>query len=326
MNNVHEESERAYMNHDAVISVVVPIFNEEESIEPLYHQLRRACDRLARPYELIFVDDGSQDQSFPILTGLRSRDARVKVIRFRKNYGQTAAMMAGFDYATGQVIVSMDGDLQNDPDDISKLIAKMEEGFDVVSGWRENRQDTFLTRRVPSQIANWIISRLIGVRLHDSGCSLKAYRASVIKSISLYGEMHRFIPALTRVVGAKVGEVSVAHHARQFGQSKYGIGRIWRVALDIIVVKMIADFSSRPLRWFGLLSIPGFLLGVGLLPLALGFHPDSGEESRLVPAVVSILSIFVSGQFLTMGIVGELSVKSSEFIAKKLFLPRGQYL
>ena len=314
------------MNHEALISVVVPIFNEEESIEQLYQKLRVACDLLERPYEIIFVDDGSQDQSFFILKNLWSQDNRLKVIRFRKNYGQTAAMTAGFDYAKGQVIVSMDGDLQNDPDDISKLVTKMEEGFDVVSGWRENRKDNYWTRRFPSQIANWIISRLTGAKLHDSGCSLKAYRASVLKSLSLYGEMHRFIPALTRIVGAQIGEVSVKHHARQFGKSKYGIGRIWRVALDIIVVKMITDFSSRPLRWFGLLSIPSFVLGIGLLLMAAGLFSDNGGESILVPAIVSFLSLFLSGHLLTMGIVGELSVKTSDFISKKLFLPLGKYL
>lgn len=314
------------MNHEALISVIVPIFNEEESIDRLYEKLRMACDLLGRPYELIFVDDGSQDQSFFILKNLWTQDHRLKVIRFRKNYGQTAAMTAGFEYAKGQVIVSMDGDLQNDPDDIAKLVTKMAEGFDVVSGWRKNRKDKYWTRRFPSQIANWIISQLTGVQLHDSGCSLKAYRASVLKSLSLYGEMHRFIPALTRIVGAKIGEVSVNHHARQFGKSKYGIGRIWRVALDIIVVKMITDFSSRPLRWFGLLSIPGFVLGIGLLLFAFGLFSDNGRESILVPAIISFLSLFLSGHLLTMGIVGELSVKTSDFISKKLFLPLGKYL
>jgi glycosyltransferase involved in cell wall biosynthesis len=314
------------MNDAALISVVIPILNEEESLEQLYQKLRVACDQLGRPYELIFIDDGSQDRSFFILKKLWSQDRRLKVIRFRKNYGQTAAMTAGFDYAKGQIIVSMDGDLQNDPDDILKLVTKMEEGFDVVSGWRENRKDKYLTRRFPSQIANWIISGLTGVQLHDSGCSLKAYHGSVIKSLSLYGEMHRFIPALTRVIGAKVGEVSVQHHARQFGKSNYGIGRIWRVALDIIVVKMITDFSSRPLRWFGLLSIPGFVLGFGLLFLALGMFSDNRGESVLVPSIVSFLSLFLSGHLLTMGIVGELSIKTSDFIGKKLFLPLGKYL
>jgi glycosyltransferase involved in cell wall biosynthesis len=314
------------MNHPALISVVIPILNEEESLELLYQKLRVACDQLGSPYELIFVDDGSEDRSFFILQKLRTQDNRLKVIRFRKNYGQTAAMTAGFDYAKGQIIVSMDGDLQNDPADILKLVTKMEEGFDVVSGWRENRKDKYWTRRFPSRIANWIISRLTGVRLHDSGCSLKAYHGSVIKSLSLYGEMHRFIPALTRVVGARVGEVSIQHHARQYGKSKYGIGRIWRVALDIIVVKMITDFSSRPLRWFGLLSIPGFILGFGFLFLALAMYSNNRVDSMLVPSIVSFLSLFLSGHLLTMGIVGELSIQTSDFIGKRLFLPLGKYL
>lgn len=314
------------MNQADLISVVIPVFDEEESLEPLYQKLRVACDQLGRPYELIFVDDGSQDRSFFILQKLWAQDPCLKVIRFRKNYGQTAAMTAGFDYAKGQIIVSMDGDLQNDPDDIPKLVTKVDEGFDVVSGWRKNRKDKYWSRRFPSQVANWIISRLTGVKLHDSGCSLKAYKGPVIKSLSLYGEMHRFIPALTRVVGTRVGEVSVQHHGRRYGKSKYGIGRIWRVALDMIVVKMITDFSSRPFRWFGLLSIPGFVLGFGLLFLAFGLFSETRAESILVPSILSFLSLFVSGHLLTMGIVGELSVKTSDFIRKKLFLPLGKYL
>ena len=312
------------MSQKDLISVVIPIFNEEENVERLYQKLRVACDQIGRPYELIFVDDGSQDQSFFILKKLWSDDHRLQVIRFRQNYGQTAAMTAGFEHAKGHIIVSMDGDLQNDPDDIAKLIAKMEEGFDVVSGWRENRKDKYWSRRFPSQIANWIISQLTGVKLHDSGCSLKAYQGAVIKSLALYGEMHRFIPALTRVVGARVGEVPVTHHARQFGKSKYGIGRIWRVALDIVVVKMITDFSSRPLRWFVLLSIPAFILGFGLLFVALQMFSENRADSILVPSIVSFLLLFLSGHLLTMGIVGELSVKASDFIAKKLFLPLGR--
>ena len=326
MNREERGKKHITMNHADLISVVIPIFDEEESLEPLYQKLRVACDQLERPYELIFVDDGSQDRSFMILQKLWSQDPRMKVIRFRKNYGQTAAMTAGFDYAKGQIIVSMDGDLQNDPDDIAKLVTKVEEGFDVVSGWRKNRKDKYWTRRFPSQIANWIISRLTGVKLHDSGCSLKAYQGAVIKSLSLYGEMHRFIPALTKVVGTSVGEVPVQHHGRQFGKSKYGIGRIWRVALDIIVVKMITDFSSQPFRWFGLLSIPGFVLGFGLLFLAFGMFSETRAEIILVPSILSFLSMFVSGHLLTMGIVGELSVKTSDFIRKKLFLPLGKYL
>ncbi len=314
------------MNQTDLISVVIPIFNEEESVERLYQQLRVACDQIGRPYEIIFVDDGSQDRSFFILKKLWSQDTRLKVIGFRKNYGQTAAMTAGFEYAQGQIVVSLDGDLQNDPDDIPKLVTRIEEGFDVVSGWRVNRKDKYWTRRFPSQIANWIISRVTGVKLHDSGCSLKAYRGTVLKSMSLYGEMHRFIPALTRIAGATVGEVAVQHHARPFGKSKYGIGRIWRVALDIVVVKMITDFASRPLRWFGLLSIPGFILGLGLLPVALGVFSDNRVESSIVPLIVAFLSLFLSGHLLIMGIVGELSVKTSDFIGKKLFLPLGKYL
>jgi len=229
-----------------VVSVVIPVYNEEESVLPLYQSVCRACELLREPYEVIFVDDGSRDKTFDILKGIYEHDARVKVLSFRKNSGQTAAMAAGFEYANGDLIVSMDGDLQNDPVDIPRLLSKLREGFDVVCGWRKSRQDKFWTRRLPSMVANWIIGRVTGVRIHDNGCSLKAYRASVIKSIALYGEMHRFIPAMATLAGARIAEIVVNHHPRRFGKSKYGMGRIWRVVLDIITVKLITRFASRP--------------------------------------------------------------------------------
>ena len=309
------------MAEKALISVVVPIYNEEESVELLYGRLRQACEQMETSYELIFVDDGSRDQSFLNLKKLWQQDDHIKVIRFRKNYGQTAAMVAGFEYAMGEIIISMDGDLQNDPKDIPKLVARLNEGFEVVCGWRKNRKDAYWSRLFPSYIANWIMGIVTGVKIHDSGCSLKAYRANVIKKLPLYGEMHRFIPAMSLLVGARIGEIEVEHHARQFGKSKYGIGRIWRVALDIMVIRMITGFASRPLVWFGFLSVPCFVLGTVFLGMAIGPYFGQDTEQWLIPSIVSFLFIFLSGHLVTTGVIAELIVKTSDFIFNRLFLP-----
>jgi len=218
------------------VSVVIPAYNEEENLPVLYERLRTVLEKLEGDYEIIFVDDGSTDGSFDVLRDLARRDERVKVIRFRRNYGQTAAMYAGFEHATGEVIVTMDADLQNDPEDIPRLLKKLEEGYDIVSGWRKDRKDPFLSRRLPSKIANWIISKVTGVELHDYGCTLKAYRSEIAKRYRLYGDMHRFLPALARRFGAKITEIPVRHHPRLYGRSKYGIGRTVRVILDIFLV------------------------------------------------------------------------------------------
>ena len=310
-----------FVSEQARISIVVPIYNEEESIELLYRRLTQACEPMPMTYELIFVDDGSRDQSFINLKKLWQQDDHIKVLRFRKNYGQTAAMVAGFEYAKGEVIISMDGDLQNDPKDIPKLLAKLNEGFDVVCGWRKNRQDAYWSRLFPSHVANWIMGLVTGVKIHDSGCSLKAYKAEVIKKLPLYGEMHRFIPAMSLLVGARIGEIEVEHHARKFGHSKYGIGRIWKVALDIMVIRMITGFASRPLLWFGLLSVPCFVFGLAFLGVAVGPYFGQDHEQWLVPSIVSFLFLFLSGQLVTTGVIAELIVKTSDFIFNRLFLP-----
>ena len=229
------------------ISIVVPVYNEEENVRLLFEKIQAVCETLGDSYEVLFVDDGSRDRTFAVLSELGKQKPQLAVIRFEKNAGQTAAMAAGFEFAQGQRIISMDGDLQNDPADIPKLLEKLEEGYDLVCGWRKERQDKFLTRRVPSIVANWIIGKVTGVPIHDNGCSLKAYRASVIKQVPLYGEMHRFIPAMSTVVGARIAEIVVTHHPRRFGKSKYGLGRVWRVMLDIIAFKFIISvFTSRP--------------------------------------------------------------------------------
>ncbi len=235
------------MDERPMLSIVVPVYNEEENVRPLFEKIQAVCETIGDTYEVLFVDDGSSDATFAVLSELSKRVRQVVVIRFKENAGQTAAMAAGFEFARGERIVSMDGDLQNDPIDVPKLLEKLDEGYDLVCGWRKERQDKFLTRRVPSIVANWIIGKVTGVPIHDNGCSLKAYRASVIKQVPLYGEMHRFIPAMSTVAGARIAEIVVTHHPRRFGQSKYGLGRVWRVALDIIAFKLIIFvFALRP--------------------------------------------------------------------------------
>jgi glycosyltransferase involved in cell wall biosynthesis len=243
-----------------MISVTVPIYNEVESIRPLYATVSAVLNDLGRPWELILVNDGSTDGSAAALDKLAEADANVKVVHLRRNFGQTAAMMAGIDFARGEIIIPMDGDLQNDPADIPNLLAKLDEGYDVVSGWRKGRQDAKLTRNFPSWLANRVISAISGVHLHDYGCSLKAYHRSVIKEVKLYGEMHRFIPIYASWHGARVTEIPVKHHARRYGSSKYGLERTVKVILDLIVVKFLATFAQKPMYVFG---------GIGLLSLAI---------------------------------------------------------
>ena len=235
------------MDEKPILSIVVPVYNEEDNIRLLFEKTQTVCEAIGDAYEVLFVDDGSKDKTFAVLSELSKQAPQLAVIRFQKNAGQTAAMAAGFEFAQGQRIISMDGDLQNDPSDIPQLLEKLDEGYDLVCGWRKERQDKFLTRRVPSIVANWIIGKVTGVPIHDNGCSLKAYRASVIKQVPLYGEMHRFIPAMSTVAGARIAEIVVSHHPRRFGKSKYGLGRVWRVMLDIIAFKFIISvFTSRP--------------------------------------------------------------------------------
>lgn len=300
-----------------VLSVVVPLFNEAESVRPLYEQIRQACESTEKSFEILFVDDGSKDGTRDALRELHHQDSRVKVVYFRKNYGQTAAMAAGFDFSEGETVVSMDGDLQNDPSDIPRLLEKMSEGYDVVCGWRRNRKDKFWSRRFPSIIANWIIGRVTGVRIHDNGCSLKAYRASIIKNVKLYSEMHRFIPAMSTLTGSRVAELVVNHHARQFGESKYGIGRVWRVFFDITTVKMIIGFVSKPALWFGLLSLPFVFLGLISLIVAGSLYSESVIDPWLVMATAGFLFFFLSVHLFAMGVIGELSMKTGDYSPKK---------
>jgi len=293
------------------LSIVVPIYNEEENIQALHESVSRAMAGSGVDYELILVDDGSSDGSFRFLSELAARDQRVKVIRFRRNFGQTAAMAAGFDAASGKVVVPMDGDLQNDPSDILHLLAKVNEGYDVVSGWRKERRDTFINRKLPSILANALISRLTGVHLHDYGCTLKAYRREVLDGINLYGEMHRFVPALASQIGAKVAEIPVKHHPRLHGTSKYGISRTMRVVLDLMTVKFLLSYSTKPIQLFGKWGIytlaAGFLSGGTTLYMKLFEHVSMNRNPLLI---LTAFLMFMGVQFIVLGLLGEVNART----------------
>jgi glycosyltransferase involved in cell wall biosynthesis len=297
------------------ISIVLPIFNEERNLEELHSRITKALVELGREYEIIAVDDGSSDNSFEILKEIHKRDPKLKVIKFRRNFGQTAAMSAGFHHAKGEVIITMDSDLQNDPADIPRLLDKMNEGYDVVSGWRADRKDKFISRRLPSILANKLIAKMTGVKLHDFGCSLKAYRKEVTDNINLYGEMHRFIPALAKWVGAEIAEMKVEHHPRKHGKSKYGISRTTRVILDLITVKFLLTFSTRPIQIFGLMGLgSGFIGFVICLYLSIGklfFPSEATSLTRRMPMLLlGVLMILIGVQLITMGLLGELMVRT----------------
>ena len=293
------------------ISVIIPLLNEEKNIPILYDELTQVLQRVGLEYELIFVDDGSNDTSLEILEAFQQKDRALRVISLRKNFGQTAAMTAGFDRVTGEVIIAMDADLQNDPADIPLLLEKIQEGADMVTGWRFNRQDHFFSRKLPSKIANKVISYATGVHLHDYGCTLKAFKKEVIKNIKLYGEMHRFIPAIASAMGVTIVEVKVNHRPRRFGTSKYGISRTLRVILDLITVKFLLNYATRPIHVFGTFGIASGFLG-GLLALVLTVQrqlygiPLSDRPLLLL----AVLLIFVGVQFVTIGLVAEMLART----------------
>ena len=306
-----DELEQEWGKPPLALSIVIPLYNEEESIPSLYTRLTAALDDYGRPFEAIIIDDGSSDRSFELLAEIARKDTRYKIIRLRRNFGQTAAFSAGFDAARGDVIITMDADLQNDPADIPLLMSKIEEGYDIVSGWRKDRQDRFLDRKLPSMIANHMISNVTDVRLHDYGCSLKAYRRDLLQHVRLYGEMHRFIPALAVQVGGTVTEVPVNHHARQYGSSKYGISRTVRVMLDLITVWFLGTYATRPIHVFGglglLSTFLGVLLGVYLTFVKLFMHENIGSRPLLMLAV---LLVVVGVQLITMGLLGEMIIRT----------------
>jgi glycosyltransferase involved in cell wall biosynthesis len=293
------------------LSVVIPLYNEEENAELLYAQLKAALKEVGREYEIIIVDDGSTDGSFNVLKRLHQGDKRLKVIRFRRNFGQTAAFAAGFDRSQGEVVITLDADLQNDPADIPLLLEKIEEGYDVVSGWRLHRQAPFLTRRLPSMSANWLISQVTGVHLHDYGCSLKAYRREVVKNVQLYGELHRFIPAIANWMGVSVAEVPVSHHRRRFGKSKYGLSRTGRVLLDILTVRFLLSYSTRPIHVFGGLGLISFIAGIGLGGYLSYVKFVLGQKIGDRPLLLLAILLMVMGvQLISMGLLGELVVRT----------------
>ena len=293
------------------LSVVVPVYNEEENLEPLIHEIRSVLDPLGKRYELILVDDGSTDGTYGVLSRLHKAEPRLKVLRFKRNFGQTAAVAAGLAYAQGEVIVAMDGDGQNDPKDIPALLEKLEEGFDLVSGWRSPRRDPFWSRRLPSRMANGLISWMTQVKLHDYGCTLKAIRREVAKDLKLYGEMHRFIPAIAFERGARIAEIKVHHRPRRWGRSKYGIARTFRVILDLLTVKFLLSYATRPLHIFGLVGLIsgalGFLIAVYLTIGKIFYQLDIAGRPLLLLAV---LLIVIGFQFITMGLLGEMLART----------------
>ena len=292
------------------LSIILPVYNEEENLRLQYEKIVEALKKLKETYEIIFVDDGSIDSSPSLLKEIGKKDKRVKVVLFRRNFGQTAAMSAGIDYSSGEVLVFMDSDLQNDPDDIGMLIEKIKEGYDVVSGWRKNRKDRLISRKIPSQIANKIISSVTGVRLHDLGCSLKAYRGDVIRQVNLYGEMHRFIPVHASWIGARITEVPVKHHARQYGQSNYGIIRTFKVLLDLVTVKFFSSYSTKPIYIFGgtggLLLVCSFLSGIAVIAMKITLgHSMIRNPLLLLTVMLIILGIL----FIQIGILAEILIR-----------------
>ena len=294
-----------------MLSVVVPVYNEEDNVGPLLEGLRGVLEALGRPYELIFVDDGSTDATVARLGEATMALRALRVVRLRGHFGQTAALAAGFDLARGELVVTMDGDGQNDPADIPRLLDKLKEGYDVVSGWRRERQDALWSRRVPSRVANALISWITGVHLHDYGCALKVYRREVLRDIALYGEMHRFLPALARWVGAQVGETPVGHWPRRRGVSKYGLGRTVRVLLDLLTVKFLMSYWTRPIQIFGLLGLSlgsvGVLMG-GVLSYQRIVHGSPLANRPIL--LLAVLLVLVGFQFVSIGLLGEMLVRT----------------
>ncbi len=293
------------------LSIVIPLYNEVDNVPPLYDELTAALHAVGRPYEVIVVDDGSRDESFARLRAIHEVDARWRVVRFRRNFGQAAGFAAGFAAARAPVVITLDADLQNDPQDIPKLLAKIEEGYDIVSGWRMERKEPFLTRRLPSMMANRLISGTTNVVLHDYGCSLKAYRREVVKNIRLYGELHRFIPALASWMGVNVAEVPVNDRKRRFGKSKYGISRTFRVFLDLITVRFFLAYATRPLHVFGGLGLAsvgvGMLMGLYLTFVKLVLGENIGTRPLLLLAVMLVI---LGVQMISMGLLGEMIMRT----------------
>jgi len=300
------------------LSIVVPVYNEADNLDPLYREIVAVLDQMKLLYELILVDDGSLDGSFATAERLAAQDSRVKIIRLRRNYGQTAAMAAGFDAAQGKHVVAMDADLQNDPADIPRLLEKLKEGYDVVSGWRKNRQDRYFTRKLPSMLASRLISWITNLPLHDFGCTLKAYRRDLLAEINLYGELHRFVPVLAGQVGARITEIPVNHRPRQAGESKYGLGRTLRVVLDLVTVKFLLKYSTKPVQLFGKWALWSFLLGIfsGFCTLYMKWF-EGLNMNRNPLLILTAFLIFSGIQFIALGLLGELVTRTYHEVQEK---------
>jgi glycosyltransferase involved in cell wall biosynthesis len=306
--NIRRSAGRTGMPEALKLSVIVPFYNEEDSIEPMHAAIVQAVEPLHISFEMVFVDDGSKDGTAQRGEAIARRDSRVRFVKFRRNYGQTAAMAAGIEYARGETLITMDGDLQNDPADIQHFLEKMAEGYDIVVGWRHKRQDKMVSRKIPSKIANWLIGKVTGVPITDNGCSLKAFRASLIKAIPLYSEMHRFIPAMASIAGPRIAQIKVRHHARQFGQSKYGLSRVYKVLLDLMVIKTVSSFTSRPLVWFSILCIPLTLVGTAAIVAGLVGMSDGGHVS-LPLAGSGLVFLMAAVTLMASGTLGELTYR-----------------
>lgn len=306
------------------LSLFLPVFNEESNLRPLHAKIQAALESLGKTAEVIYVDDGSTDGSFKILREIAAEDSRVRVISFRRNYGQTAAMSAGIDAARGDILIPMDADLQNDPADIARLLEKLDEGFDVVSGWRRNRRDKLLTRKIPSWLANNLISKIGGVALHDYGCSLKAYRRDVLQDVRLYGEMHRFIPIYASWAGARVTEIPVEHHPRTMGKSKYGLSRTIKVVLDLMTIKFMASYQTKPIYVFGTFGLIAFALSFIASVWALFLKFAQGVSFILTPLpMIAVVMLAISVQFFLMGLLAEMLVRTyHESQAKPIYAVR----
>lgn len=292
------------------LSIILPVYNEEKNIQLQYEKIINAVNPLKLTYEVIFTDDGSTDKSIEILKGIAKKDRKIKIIEFRKNFGQTAAMAAGIDHSSGEIIIFMDSDLQNDPDDIGRLIEKIKEGYDVVSGWRVDRQDKFFSRKLPSVIANRLISRVSGINIHDLGCSLKAYRGDLLRQVKLYGEMHRFIPIHASWIGANITEIPVKHHPRKFGESKYGIIRIFKVLLDLTTVKFLGTYSTKPIYIFGGAGMILFLLSIiSFTVLLLMKFMINQSMIRNPLLLLTVMLIILSVMFLLLGVLAEFLIR-----------------
>ena len=301
------------------LSVVIPVFNEEESVKYLYEAVTKALANLNRPYEILLVDDGSKDKTYKTALNLAQADPRLKIVKLKRNYGQTTALHAGFQNAKGKVIVTMDGDLQNDPDDIPLMLSKMEEGFDIVLGWRHERKDFFISRKLPSKIANWLIRKVTGIPVKDNGCAIRAYRAEVIKNFPMYSEMHRLMPVITALVGAKFAQIKVKHHPRKFGHSKYGLSRIYKVLLDLVALKTIFSFFYIPLFGFGFLALAVGLVSFAILALGIIFifiYPGQSLVTLFgASALFAALSLFL----YFLGIICHLIYRSGNLKIENLY-------